>query len=140
MVPGAERAVEFHLALQTFAMPGLAHGFFAVGNERLINALGRVKSYLDYGAFTPIQVAATAALDAPTNCIEEIRETYKGRRDVLVDTTWPALAGTFPRPRPASMFAWSPIPEKFRHLGSMGFATLLLEQADIGRRAGHRLW
>ncbi|MEP2829142.1 LL-diaminopimelate aminotransferase [Parvibaculum sp.] len=133
-VPGAkERTVEFTSLSKTYSMPGWRMGF-AVGNERLINALGRVKSYLDYGAFTPIQVAATAALNGPQECVAEIRATYKHRRDVLVDSM--ARAGwDIPSP-PASMFAWSPIPEKFRHLGSMGFATLLLEQADVAVAPG----
>jgi alanine-synthesizing transaminase len=133
-VPGArERTVEFTSMSKTYNMPGWRMGF-AVGNERLINALGRVKSYLDYGAFTPIQVAATAALNGPQDCVEEIRQTYKHRRDVLVDSM--ARSGwNIPSP-PASMFAWSPIPEKFRHIGSLGFSTLLLEQADVAVAPG----
>ena len=133
-VPGAkERSVEFTSLSKTYAMPGWRMGF-AVGNERLVNALGRVKSYLDYGAFTPIQVAATAALNGPQDCVEEIRQTYKSRRDVLVDSM--ARSGwDIPSP-PASMFAWSPIPEKFRHLGSLGFSTLLMEQADVAVAPG----
>ena len=133
-IPGArERTVEFTSMSKTFNMPGWRMGF-AVGNERLINALGRVKSYLDYGAFTPIQVAATAALNGPQECIAEIREVYKQRRDVLVDSM--ARSGwDIPSP-PASMFAWSPIPEKFRHIGSLGFSTLLLEQADVAVAPG----
>jgi alanine-synthesizing transaminase len=96
--------------------------------------LGRVKSYLDYGAFTPIQVAATAALNGPQECIAEIRERYQARRDVLLDglhqAGWdiPAPAGT--------MFAWAPIPEEFRNLGSLGFSKLLLERANVAVSPG----
>ena len=100
----------------------------------LIGALGRVKSYLDYGAFTPIQVAATAALNGPQDCIAEIRERYRARRDVLLDglhqAGWdvPAPAGT--------MFAWAPIPEEFRGLGSLAFSKLLLERANVAVAPG----
>ncbi|MEI2385936.1 LL-diaminopimelate aminotransferase [Breoghania sp. JC706] len=133
-VPGAmDVAVEFTSMSKTFSMPGWRMGF-AVGNERLINALARVKSYLDYGAFTPIQVAATAALNGPDECIEEVRQVYKKRRDVLVESF--ANAG-FPVPSPkASMFAWAPIPEKFRHLGSVEFSKLLIEKADVAVAPG----
>jgi alanine-synthesizing transaminase len=133
-VPGAmEVAVEFTSMSKTFSMAGWRVGF-AVGNERLIAALGRVKSYLDYGAFTPIQVAATAALNGPQDCIEEMRQTYKRRRDVLVETF--TRAG-WPIPAPsASMFAWAPIPEKFRALGSVEFAKLLIEKADMAVAPG----
>ncbi|MBN8995720.1 MAG: LL-diaminopimelate aminotransferase [Rhizobiales bacterium] len=133
-VPGAmEVAVEFTSMSKTFSMAGWRVGF-AVGNERLIAALGRVKSYLDYGAFTPIQVAATAALNGPQDCIEEMRQTYKRRRDVMVETFtragWPIPAPT------ASMFAWAPIPERFRSLGSVEFAKLLIEKADMAVAPG----
>lgn len=133
-VPGAkERAVEFNSLSKTYAMPGWRMGF-CVGNERLVNALGRVKSYLDYGAFTPIQVAATAALNGPQECVEEIRGIYRSRRDVLIDSM--SRAGwDIPSP-PATMFAWSPIPEKFRHIGSLAFSTLLLEHADVAVAPG----
>ena len=107
---------------------------FAVGYERIIAALGRVKSYLDYGAFTPIQVAATAALNGPQDCVEEIRKTYKARRDVLVESM--GRAGWDIPPPPASMFAWAPIPEKFRDMGSMAFAKLLIEQAHVAVAPG----
>ncbi|AXS40957.1 LL-diaminopimelate aminotransferase [Breoghania sp. L-A4] len=133
-VPGAmDVAVEFTSLSKTFSMPGWRMGF-AVGNERLIAALARVKSYLDYGAFTPIQVAATAALNGPEDCIDEIRGVYKKRRDVLVDSF--AKAGfEVPAPR-ASMFAWAPIPEKFRSLGSLEFSKLLVEKADVAVAPG----
>ena len=133
-VPGAmERTVEFTSLSKTFSMPGWRMGF-AVGNEKLIGALGRVKSYLDYGAFTPVQVAAAAALNGPWDCVEEIRKTYQTRRDVLVESM--ARAGwDIPAP-PATMFAWSPIPEKFAHLGSLAFTTLLLQHADVAVAPG----
>ena len=94
----------------------------------------RVKSYLDYGAFTPMQVAATAALNGPDDCIKEMRETYKRRRDVLVESF--GRAGLHvPSPR-ASMFAWAPIPEPFQELGSVEFATLLVEKAEVAVSPG----
>ena len=118
---------------KTFSMAGWRMGF-AVGNERLLAALTRVKSYLDYGAFTPIQVAATAALNGPDDCIKEMRATYKKRRDVLVESF--GKAG-WPIPAPeASMFAWVPIPEKFRALGSLEFSKLLLEKSDVAVAPG----
>jgi alanine-synthesizing transaminase len=133
-VPGAmDVAVEFTSLSKTFSMPGWRMGF-AVGNERLIAALARVKSYLDYGAFTPIQVAATAALNGPDDCIVAAREVYRKRRDVLVETF--GRAG-FEVPAPAaSMFAWAPIPERFRHLGSVEFSKLLIEHADVAVAPG----
>ena len=133
-VPGAmDVAVEFTSMSKTFSMAGWRIGF-AVGNERLIAALGRVKSYLDYGAFTPIQVAATAGLNGPQDCIEEMRATYKRRRDALVDSF--GRAGWKIPPPSASMFAWAPIPEPFRLLGSLEFSKLLIEKADIAIAPG----
>jgi alanine-synthesizing transaminase len=133
-VPGAmDVAVEFTSMSKTFSMPGWRIGF-AVGNERIISALARVKSYLDYGAFTPIQVAATAALNGPDDCIVEMRETYKRRRDVLVESFGRA-GWEIPPPR-ASMFAWAPLPEPFRTLGSIDFSTLLVEKAEVAVSPG----
>ena len=133
-VPGAmDVAVEFTSMSKTYSMPGWRMGF-AVGNERLISALTRVKSYLDYGAFTPIQVAATAALNSDGSDIEEVRATYKRRRDVLVDSF--GKAGFVVPPPPATMFAWVPIPEKFKHLGSLEFSKLLIEKADVAVAPG----
>ena len=126
--------VEFTSMSKTFSMAGWRIGF-AVGNERLLAALARVKSYLDYGAFTPVQVAATAALNGPEDCIREMRATYKRRRDVLVDSPSPRPAGRFRRPT-ASMFAWVPIPENFRPLGSLEFSKLLVEKADVAVAPG----
>jgi alanine-synthesizing transaminase len=133
-VPGAlDVAVEFTSLSKTYSMPGWRMGF-AVGNERLIGALARVKSYLDYGAFTPVQVAAAAALNGPKECITEIRETYKKRRDCLVESFGRA-GWNIPAP-PATMFAWAPIPESFRELGSVEFSKLLIEKADVAVSPG----
>jgi len=132
--PGAvDVAVEFTSMSKTFSMPGWRIGF-AVGNERLIAALARVKSYLDYGAFTPVQVAAAAALNGPDDCIKEMRATYKRRRDVLVESF--SAAGWPIDPPRASMFAWTRVPEKFRHLGSLEFSRLLIEKADVAVSPG----
>ena len=128
-VPGAiDVTVEFTSMSKTFSMAGWRMGF-AVGNERIIAALARVKSYLDYGAFTPVQVAATAALNGPEDCIREVREIYKKRRDVLVESF--ARAGWDIPPPAASMFAWAPLPEAFRGMGSMQFATLMVEKSGV---------
>ena len=133
-VPGAmDVTVEFTSMSKTFSMPGWRMGF-AVGNERLIAALTRVKSYLDYGAFTPIQVAATAALNSDGAEIDEVRSIYHRRRDVLVDSF--ARAGwAVPAPA-ATMFAWAPIPEQFRTMGSLEFSKLLVEKADVAVSPG----
>jgi alanine-synthesizing transaminase len=133
-VPGAvDVAVEFTSMSKTFSMAGWRMGF-AVGNERLLAALTRVKSYLDYGAYTPIQVAAAAALNGPDDCIREMRAIYKTRRDALVESF--GKAGIeIPVPQ-ASMFAWVPIPEKFRHLGSLEFSKLLIEKAEVAVAPG----
>ncbi len=126
-------AIEFQSLSKTYAMPGWRMGF-AAGNPHLIGALGRIKSYLDYGAYTPIQVAAAAALNGPQDCVEEIRAIYKSRRDVLVDSM--ARAGwRIPAPA-ASMFAWAPLPDKFREAGSMEFAKQLLVQAKVAVSPG----
>jgi len=133
-VPGAiDVTVEFTSLSKTFSMAGWRMGF-AVGNERLLAALTRVKSYLDYGAFTPIQVAATAALNGPDDCIKEMRATYKKRRDALIESFGKA-GWKLPTPE-ASMFAWVPIPEKFRELGSLEFSKLLLEKSDVAVAPG----
>ncbi len=133
-VPGAmDVAVEFTSMSKTYSMPGWRIGF-AVGNERIIAALARVKSYLDYGAFTPVQVAATAALNGPDHCICEMRETYRRRRDVLVESFGRA-GWNIPPPR-ASMFAWAPLPEAFRTLDTVEFSTLLIEKAEIAVSPG----
>lgn len=133
-VPDAfEVAVEFGSLSKTYSMPGWRIGF-AAGNRHLIAALTRIKSYLDYGAFTPVQVAATAALNGPQDCVEAFRHRYRERRDVLIDGL--AKAGwSIPKPA-ATMFCWAPVPEPFRHLGSLGFAKLLLEEAEVAVSPG----
>ncbi|MGV2979767.1 LL-diaminopimelate aminotransferase [Camelimonas sp. ID_303_24] len=125
--------VEFTSMSKTFSMAGWRMGF-AVGNERLITALTRVKSYLDYGAYTPIQVAATTALNGPDDCIREMRDIYRKRRDALVESFGRA-GWQIPVPT-ASMFAWVPIPEKFQHLGSLEFSKLLVEHASVAVAPG----
>ncbi|GJL94595.1 MAG: aminotransferase [Hyphococcus sp.] len=126
-------AVEVNSLSKTFAMAGWRIGM-AVGNARMIRALARVKSYLDYGAFTPVQVAAVAALDGPEAGIDEMRAIYRERRDVLIEHF--ANAGwEIPTPD-ASMFAWAPIPDQFSDLGSVGFAKLLMEKADVAVAPG----
>jgi len=128
-VPGAmDVTVEFTSMSKTYSMAGWRIGF-AVGNERIIGALARVKSYLDYGAFTPVQVAATAALNGPDECIVEMRDTYKKRRDVLVESFGRA-GWDVPAPA-ASMFAWAPLPKGFAEIGSMQFATLMVEKSGV---------
>jgi alanine-synthesizing transaminase len=133
-VPGAKDiTVEFTSLSKTYSMPGWRMGF-AAGNPRLINALTRIKSYLDYGAFTPIQVAAAAALTGPQDCVEEMRVLYKDRRDILIKGL---TAAGWDVPSPAgSMFAWAPIPPRFAHLGSVGFSKLLLEKAKVAVAPG----
>ena len=128
-----EVAVEFTSMSKTYSMAGWRMGF-AVGNQRLISALTRVKSYLDYGAFTPIQAAATAALNGPQDIIDENRALYKRRRDVMVKSF--ANAGwDIPVPQ-ASMFAWAPIPEQFREMGSLEFSKKLLTEAKVAVAPG----
>jgi alanine-synthesizing transaminase len=133
-LPGAmEVTVEFTSMSKTFSMAGWRMGF-AVGNERLLAALARVKSYLDYGAYTPIQVAAAAALNGPEDCIHEMRDVYRKRRDAMVESF--GKAGWDIPPPTASMFAWVQIPEKFRHLGSLEFSKLLVEKAEVAVAPG----
>jgi alanine-synthesizing transaminase len=129
----ADVAVEVNTLSKTYSMAGFRVGF-ALGNERLIAALARVKSYLDYGAYTPVQVAAAAALNGPQECVADMRAIYRHRRDVLVETF--AKAG-WPVPKPAaSMFCWAPLPERFKHLGSVEFAKRLMEGAEIAVAPG----
>ena len=133
-VPGAKDiAVEFTSLSKTYSMPGWRMGF-AAGNQRLITALTRMKSYLDYGAFTPIQVAAVAALNGPQDCVQHMRDLYRERRDVLIRGL--AAAGwDVPSPE-GSMFAWAPIPPRFAHLGSVEFSKLLLDRAKVAVAPG----
>lgn len=126
-------AVEFTSMSKTYSMAGWRVGF-AVGNPTLIGALTKIKSYVDYGAFTPIQVAACAALNGPQDCVAENRRIYKERRDVLVDglhrAGWEVDIPT------ASMFIWAKIPEKFQHLGSLEFSKQLLQEAQVAVAPG----
>lgn len=126
-------AVEFSSMSKTFSMPGWRIGF-ACGNSTLISALSRIKSYLDYGAFTPIQVAATAALNGPQDCIEEIRDIYKKRRDVLV-SSFKRVGWSFETPD-ATMFAWAKIPVRFLNKGSLYFSKMLLKKAGLAVSPG----
>lgn len=133
-VPGAKDiAVEFTSMSKTYNMAGWRVGF-AVGNKKLIGALTRVKSYLDYGAFTPVQAAAVAALNGPQDCIEQARQLYKHRRDVLVESF--ARAGWDVPPPPASMFAWVPVPAPFREMGALEFSKQLLSNAQVAVAPG----
>ena len=133
-VPGAKDvAVEFFTLSKTYNMPGWRVGFM-VGNPVLVNALARLKSYFDYGTFTPIQVACILAFEGPQDCVAEIRENYRRRRDVLIEglnrAGWPV-----PSPK-ATMFVWAKIPEAYRHLGSLEFSKLLLTEAKVAVSPG----
>ena len=133
-VPGAkEVAVEFFTLSKSYNMPGWRVGFM-VGNSALVGALKRIKSYLDYGIFTPVQVAAISALEGPQDCVEEIRQTYRSRRDVLCQglnaAGWPV------EPPKATMFVWAPIPEPYREMGSLEFSKKLLRDAKVAASPG----
>ena len=133
-VPGAKDiCVEFFTLSKSYNMPGWRVGF-AVGNKKLIAALSRLKSYMDYGMFQPIQIAAISALNGPQDCVKDICETYKKRRDVLIDSFnkagWP-----IEKPR-ATMFVWARIPEEFRKMGSLEFSKFLLKEAKVAVSAG----
>lgn len=126
-------AVETISLSKTYAMAGWRMGF-VVGSKRLIFALARVKSYLDYGAFTPIQVAACAALDGPQKCVEDFRDMYKQRRDILVESFGRA-GWDIPAPE-AGMFIWAPLPEGFKHMTSLEFSKQLMENAGVAVSPG----
>jgi len=133
-VPKAKKiAVEFTSLSKTYAMAGWRIGF-AVGNEVLIKALTKIKSYVDYGAFTPVQVAGTTALNGPQECVSEIREIYRERRDLLIKS-FKRIGWDIPAPE-ASMFAWAPIPTQFKKKGSMKFAKDLMINADVAVAPG----
>jgi alanine-synthesizing transaminase len=133
-VPGAKDvAIEFTSMSKTYSMAGWRMGF-AVGNKQLIAALTRVKSYLDYGAFTPIQAAACAALNGPQDIIDTNRELYHKRRDVMVEAF--GRAGWDIPPPPASMFAWAPLPPALKAMGSLEFSKQLLTQAQVAVAPG----
>ncbi len=133
-VPGAkEIAVEFYSLSKSYNMPGWRVGFMC-GNAELVAALAKMKSYLDYGTFTPIQVASITALEGPQECVAEIRATYQRRRDVLCDGL-ASVGWAVERPK-ATMFVWAPIPEPYRHLGSLEFSKRLLEKARVAVSPG----
>jgi alanine-synthesizing transaminase len=133
-VPGAKDiAVEFFTLSKSYNMPGWRVGFM-VGNQKLVGALTRLKSYFDYGTFTPIQVAAIAALEGPQACVREICETYRKRRDCLV-AGLQKIGWQIERPR-ATMFAWAPVPEGYRQLGSLEFSKKLLVDAKVAVSPG----
>jgi alanine-synthesizing transaminase len=133
-VPGAtEIAVEFFTLSKSYNMPGWRVGFMC-GNRTLVSALARMKSYHDYGMFTPIQVAAITALEGPQDCVKQIAETYRKRRDVLCDGL-NSVGWKVERPK-ASMFVWASIPEQYRHLGSLEFSKKLLEEAKVAVSPG----
>jgi alanine-synthesizing transaminase len=133
-VPGAKDvAVEFFTLSKSYNMPGWRVGFM-VGNKTLVGALARMKSYLDYGMFTPIQVAAIAALEGPQECVREISDMYQKRRDVLCEGL--NAIGWAVTPPKATMFVWAPIPEPYRHLGSLEFSKRLLEEAKVAVSPG----
>lgn len=133
-VPGAkEIAVECFSLSKSYNMPGWRVGFVC-GNPKLIAALARMKSYLDYGVFTPIQVAAIAALEGPQDCVVEICETYRRRRDVLCDGL--AAAGWEVTKPKATMFVWAPIPPEYRAMGSLEFTKKLLCEAKVAASPG----
>ena len=133
-VPGAKDvAVEFTSMSKTYSMAGWRIGF-ACGNKRLISALTRVNSYLDYGAFTPLQAAAVAAINGPQDIVEQNRALYKARRDVLVESFGRA-GWEIPSPR-ASMFAWAPLPPSLAHMGSLEFSKQLLTHAQVAVAPG----
>lgn len=133
-VPDAKDvAVEFYTLSKSYNMPGWRVGFM-VGNRQLVGALARIKSYLDYGMFTPIQVAAIAALEGPQDCVEQIRQLYCKRRDVLCKGL--NSAGWQVEKPKATMFVWAKIPEPFRELGSLEFAKKLLAEAKVAVSPG----
>ena len=126
-------AAEFYSLSKTYNMPGWRVGFMC-GNKTLVGALARIKSYLDYGMFTPIQIAAIAALDGPQDCVEEIRSMYCSRRDVLVEGL-NNLGWEVEKPK-ATMFVWAKIPEQFAEQGSLDFSMQMLEQAKVAVSPG----
>ncbi|MDH5378797.1 MAG: alanine transaminase, partial [Gammaproteobacteria bacterium] len=133
-VPGAkEIAVEFFTLSKSYNMPGWRVGFMC-GNPTLVAALARIKSYMDYGTFTPIQVAAIAALEGPQDCVAEICDMYRQRRDVLVEGL-NAIGWQVEKPR-ATMFVWAPIPDPYKEMGSLEFSKKLLKEAKVAVSPG----
>ncbi len=133
-VPGAKDVgIEFFTLSKSYNMPGWRVGF-AVGNSEIIHVLGRIKSYQDYGMFQPIQIAATIALNGPRDCVEEIRETYRSRRDVLCESL--NRIGWEVTPPKATMMVWAEIPDRFKKMGSLEFSKMLLEKAKVAVAPG----
>ena len=126
-------AVEFYTLSKSYNMPGWRIGFMC-GNKKLVKALSRIKSYMDYGTYTPLQVGAIAALEGPQDCVENIRLMYKSRRDVLCkglnDIGWSVT------PPKATMFVWAEIPEKYKNLGSLEFSKILLNETKVAVSPG----
>jgi alanine-synthesizing transaminase len=133
-VTGAkEVGVEFFSLTKSYNMPGWRVGFM-VGNAKIVAALRRIKSYLDYGIFQPIQIAGIMALNGPQNCLDEMRETYRARRNKLIDGL--SRAGwKIPKPK-GTMFVWAEIPEGFKEMGSLEFSKLLIEKAKVAVSPG----
>ena len=133
-VPGArDVAVEFFTMSKSYNMAGWRVGFM-VGNAEMVNALARMKSYHDYGTFTPIQVASIVALEGPQDCVEEIRSKYQKRRDVMVKGLHEA--GWMVEIPKASMYIWAQIPEAYLGMGSLAFATKVLRDAKVAVSPG----
>jgi len=133
-VPGAKDvAVEFYSLSKTYNMPGWRMGFM-VGNKDIVAALAKIKSYLDYGTFQPLQIAACAALNGPQDCVEEIRAMYQSRRDVLIDGMH-KMGWMAEKPK-ASMFVWAEIPDEFKHMGSLEFAKRMLKEGGVAVSPG----
>ncbi|CCQ91417.1 fragment of PLP-dependent aminotransferase (part 2), partial [Nitrospina gracilis 3/211] len=133
-VPGAKDVgVECFTLSKSYNMPGWRVGFM-VGNREIIHALARIKSYQDYGMFQPIQIASIIALNGPRDCVNEIRDLYKGRRDVLCSGL--NRIGWAVEPPKATMFVWAEIPDQFKQMGSLEFSKLLLEKARVAVSPG----
>ncbi|MBF8260903.1 MAG: putative PLP-dependent aminotransferase, putative aspartate aminotransferase [candidate division NC10 bacterium] len=133
-VPGAKAVgVEFFTLSKSYNMPGWRVGF-AVGNPQIISALTRIKSYLDYGMFQPIQIAAIVALNGPQECVKETVDTYRVRRDVLVDGL-DRIGWSLPKPK-GTMFVWAKIPDSYRMMGSLEFSKFLIDKAKVAVSPG----
>lgn len=126
-------AVEFYSLSKSYNMPGWRVGFM-VGNPRIVSALKRIKSYLDYGIFQPVQISSILALNGPQECVDEIRELYRSRRDKLIDSF--SRAGWEIQPPKATMFVWAEIPDEFKSIGSLEFSKLLIEKAKVAVSPG----
>ena len=133
-VPGAKDvAVEFYSLSKSYNMPGWRLGFM-VGNQEIVAALAKIKSYLDYGTFQPLQIAACAALNGPQDCVDEIRSMYQSRRDVLIDGLH--KMGWMAESPKASMFVWAEIPDEFKAMGSLEFSKRMLKEGGVAVSPG----